>query len=137
LVDRQLRNLIAGAPGALSWAETEAARTVGRLCESGGDMRVALTMTKIDLQGKADCKQAGRTVLFQKVIGWAIVIPVTQAGGAFNLTSAQLFRALTAQIGNGQTQRPEKWSDIDSTLPVARSESCFPPSILWKIKFCP
>jgi len=33
-------------------------------------MRVALTMTKIDLQGKADCKQAGRTVLFQKVIGW-------------------------------------------------------------------
>src|SRR3979409_1100380 len=69
LVDGPLRNLITDSPGALSWTATEEARTVGRLCEPGDDMRVALTVTKIDQQGKAACKQAGRTVLFQKMIG--------------------------------------------------------------------
>jgi len=117
LVDGPLRNLITDSPGALSWTATEEARTVGRLCEPGDDMRVALTVTKIDQQGKAVCKQAGRTVLFQKMIGSVVVVPVAQAGSAFNLTSGQLFSALTAQTGNGQTQRPAKWSDIDSTLP--------------------
>jgi hypothetical protein len=104
-------------PGASKWTATEEARTVGRLCEPGADVRVALTTAKIDAQAKDICKQAGRGVLFQKAIGWAVVVPVAQVGSTFNLTSVQVFRALSAQAGDSQPQRPAKWSDIDTTLP--------------------
>ncbi|PWT84577.1 MAG: hypothetical protein C5B56_15395 [Proteobacteria bacterium] len=77
-------------------------------------MRVALTTTRID---QSACRQADRTVLFQKAIGSVIVVAVTQPGGAFNLTSAQLFKALVAPADGRKATRPTKWSDIDPALP--------------------
>src|SRR5205085_2203282 len=57
LIVGSLRDLIADAPGAASWTATDEARTLGRLCEPGGDTRVALATTKVDEATRAACKQ--------------------------------------------------------------------------------
>src|SRR5436305_9296770 len=69
LVDHTLRPLIAASAGASSWVSTEGSSAMERLCEPGSDVRVALTTTRID---QPACRQAGRTVLFQKTIGSVI-----------------------------------------------------------------
>jgi ABC-type phosphate transport system substrate-binding protein len=114
LVDQSLRPLIAGSAGVSSWIPAEGARAMERLCEPGNDVRVAFTTTRID---QPSCRQAGRTVLFQKAIGWVVVVAVAQPGGAFNLTSLQMFKALAAPTEGPKAARPTKWSDVDPTLP--------------------
>jgi ABC-type phosphate transport system substrate-binding protein len=117
-VDAALRGLIAGTAGASPWTAIDEARTVERLCESGGGVRVAIATKKLDEREQAACKSAGRSVVFQKAIGWMIVIPVTQQGGSFGLTSGQLFKAI-ADRGEAQAKKPTKWSDIAPSLPDA------------------
>ncbi len=116
-VEASLRGLITGSSGASPWSSIDEARTVERLCEAGGGVRVAVATKKMDAREQAACRSAGRSVVFQKTIGWMIVVPVTQQGSAFALTSEQLFKAIADT--EGQAKKPTKWSDLASSLPDA------------------
>lgn len=114
LVDAPLRTLLSGAAGAASWTPIDDVRVSERLCETGAEVRVAMSLAQLGPSARTACRQLGRTVLFQKTIGWVIVTPVARAGGAYDLTSAQLYKALAVA---DDLPRPAKWTDIDAALP--------------------
>lgn len=113
-VDPSLRGLVTGATTAASWTAISEARATEQLCEAGIGVRVAIAAKKLDQREQVACKTAGRSVVFQKMIGWMIVVPITHQGGSLSLTSEQLFKAVA---DSGETKKPLKWSEVASSLP--------------------
>lgn len=94
------------------------AESGARLCAASVDLKIALG-EKLDASTRTLCQAAGRGALFQKPVGTLIVVPVTQPGQAFALTSQQVYTALAAQTSTGTANTKAKWKDIDPALPDA------------------